>query len=154
MKAKEKLQFDVLMAARDNGISSIIFRNAMAKKFGLNLTESLAITLLGINSVSTPTDLSKFIGLTTGATTTLIDRLEKKNIIRRKANPNDRRGTIIEVTEEYSKKAQKLVSGIAKANQELISQYSDKELKVIADFLNKFTNNITNQTKEIEKVSL
>lgn len=154
MKAKEKLQFDVLMAARDNGISSIIFRNAMAKKFGLNLTESLAITLLGINSVSTPTDLSKFIGLTTGATTTLIDRLEKKNIIRRKANPNDRRGTIIEVTEEYSKKAQKLVAGIAKANQELISQYSDKELKVIADFLNKFTNNITNQTKEIEKVSL
>lgn len=138
------------MAARDNGISSILFRNAMAKKFGLNLTESLCLTILGVEGVCTPTEISKFVGLTTGSTTTMLDRLEKKNIIKRKSNPDDRRGVLIEINEQYAKDAQKLVTGIQKAHKELIESYSDKELEIIEDFLNKFTGNIKEETKRIE----
>lgn len=151
MNSNEDLKFKVLMAARDNGINSILFRNTLAKKFGLNLTESLCLTMLGINGASTPTQLAHHTGLATGSTTTMLDRLEKKNIIRRKPNPNDRRGVIIEITEEYSTAAQKLVSGVQKAHQELISQYSDEELKIITDFLSRFTENMIEHSKQIEE---
>lgn len=145
------LEQNVLLAARDNGISSILFRNALAKKLGLNLTESLCLTLLGIKSVSTPTELAKYTGLTTGSTTTMLDRLEKKKFIKRKSNPNDRRGVLIEIDETYALTAQKLISGIQKAHRELITKYSAKELEIITGFLTKFTDNIDRQTEEIEK---
>jgi len=151
MENIQELQFNVLMAARDNGITSMLFRNAMAKKIDLSLTESLCLTLLGINLVSTPSEIAKYIGLSTGSTTTLLDRLEKKGFVKRKSNPKDRRGVKIEICEEYSKIAHKMVIGVQKTHKELIESYSDKELEVIQDFLNKFTNNMVEQTKRIEK---
>ncbi|MEP7103180.1 MAG: MarR family transcriptional regulator [Candidatus Dojkabacteria bacterium] len=150
MNGNEDLKFNVLMAARDNGISSVLFRNAMGKKLGLNLTESVCLTLLGIKSVSTPTEIAQYTGLTSGSTTTMLDRLEKKNFIRRKANPNDRRGVLVEINEEYSKIAFPLVAGVQKAHKELIDKYSDTELKVIADFLVGFTKNMVEETKKID----
>jgi DNA-binding MarR family transcriptional regulator len=152
MNLKKDLEVDVLMAARDNGIGTILFRNALAKKFGLNLTESLCLTILGIKGVSNPTELARYVGLSTGSTTTMLDRLEKRNFIRRKPNPDDRRGVIIEFEEDYVKAAQESVAGIQKAHRELIARYSEDELKIIADFLRAFTQNLTEQTAKIEDV--
>lgn len=146
-------QTQALMAARDYGISSMLFRNAMAKKFNVTLTESLCLTLLGINNISSPKDLAHYIGLTTGATTTLLDRLEKRGFIKRKPNPNDRRGVIIEIDEKYEKEALKLVKGIQKANLDLVGSYTDSELKTITDFLNRFTGNMDAETKKVEEKS-
>lgn len=151
MGKNNDLKIKVMMAARDNGISSILFRNAMARKFDLNLTESMCLSVLGINNISSPKDLARYAGLTTGSTTTLLDRLEKKNIIIRKPNPNDRRGVIIEVTDEYAEKAKEMVQGVQKLHRELFESYSDKDLEVIADFLNRFTGNIETATKELER---
>jgi DNA-binding MarR family transcriptional regulator len=110
------LKTGVLIAARDYGINSILFRNAMGRKLDLNVTESMCLSLLGIKTISSPKELADYIGLTTGATTTLLDRLEKRNFIKRKPNPKDRRGVLIEFDEKYSKKAMKLVEGIQKDN--------------------------------------
>lgn len=145
------LQTKVLMAARDNGISAMLFRNAMARKFGVTLTESLCLTLLGINPNSSPKELAHNIGLTTGAITTLLDRLEKRGFIKRKPNPKDRRGVLIEIDEEYTKEAMKMVTGIQKAHKELVNSYSDKELEIIQDFLIRFTDNMVKETEKLEQ---
>lgn len=150
MHSKENLEFDVLMAARENGIGTILFRNALAKKLGLNLTESVCLTILSIKGVSTPTELARYTNLTTGSTTTMLDRLEKRNFIRRKPKPDDRRGVIIEINENYARTAQKLVAGIQKAHQELIASYSEEELTLIVDFLNRFTENMREHAEKIE----
>lgn len=150
MNKNEELQSQVLMAARDNGISSILFRNALSKAQGLTLTESLCLTLLGIKQVSTPKELARYTGLTSGATTTMLDRLEAKGFIKRKPNPNDRRGVLIELVEGKSKQSAKLVAGIQKAHRDLIAIYSDDELAVITDFLLRFTQNITEYTEKLE----
>jgi DNA-binding MarR family transcriptional regulator len=151
MQKELDLQIQTLMAARDFGINSMLFRNAMARKFDLTLTESLCLTLLGINDISSPKELARHIGLTTGATTTLLDRLEKRGFIKRKSNPTDRRGVIIEIVGKYEKEAMKLVKGIQKANLGLVGSYTDKELEIITDFLNRFTENMVNETKKIEQ---
>lgn len=150
MSEKTDLQKDVLFAAAQNGINSILFRNALSRKLKLNVTESMCLSLLGIKGICTPKELSHYTGLTTGSTTAMLDRLEQRGFIKRKPNPDDRRGVFIEIDNEYARNAAQLVTGIQKAHHELISTYADKDLKVIADFLTKFTENIITHTKQIE----
>lgn len=151
MNTKKSLESQVLMTAADHGISAVLFRNAMSRKLGLNIADSLCLTLLGIKKVSTPTELARYTGLTTGSTTAMLDRLEKAKLIRRKPNPKDRRGVLIEISEQSAEKMVPLVAGIQKAHKELIAEYSAKELEIIEDFLTKFTKNIKDHTDIIEK---
>jgi DNA-binding MarR family transcriptional regulator len=150
MRSKEDLEFNVLTAVTDYSIGAILFRNALAKKLGLNLAESLCLTILGIKGVSAPTELARYTGLTTGSTTTMLDRLEKRNFIRRKPNPDDRRGVIIEIDENYARTAQESAAGIQKAQRETIAGYSEQELEIIADFLNRLTENMREHAGKIE----
>lgn len=140
------LKQKVFSAARDYGISSVLFRNSIAQKLGLNVTDYECLSLLSIKGISTAKEISQYTGLTTGSTTAMLDRLEKKKFIKRKANPNDRRGVLVEVNPEYSKKAAPLVADVQKDHRDLIASYSDKELKLIADFLEKFTGNVVKHT--------
>ena len=151
MNTRKELQHQVMMAARDQGIASVLFRNALARQLGLNTTESDCLSYLGANQVAAPTEIARYAGLTTGATTTMLDRLEKAHFITRKPNPNDRRGVLIEASEEWQQKAGPLVADIVKAHADLIGHYSDEQLETIADFLTHFTENVQNQTKAIEK---
>lgn len=151
MDSKKDLEKQVLIAAREQGISSVLFRNAIGRKLGLNVTDSECLSLLSIRGISTPTELARFTGLTTGSTTAMLDRLEKAKFIRRKPNPKDRRGVLIEINQEFAQTAGPLVAGVQKAHNDLIAGYSDKELETIADFLTRFTKNVTQQTKMIER---
>lgn len=151
MDSKEDLEKQVFIAARDQGISSVLFRNAMSRKLGLNATDSECLSLLSIKGVSTPTELAHYTGLTTGSTTAMLDRLEKAEFIKRTPNPNDRRGLLIEINEKWTKTAGPLVVDVQKAHNKLISSYSDKELVTIVDFLTRFTKNVKENTKRIDE---
>ena len=153
MKLIRDLEKKVFAAARDNGISSVLFRNAVARKLGLNSTDGECLSLLSIKGVSTPTELARYTGLTSGSTTAMLDRLERTQFIRRKPNPRDRRGVLIEISEKWSETAGPLVRDVQQAHAELIASYSDEDLETIADFLTRFTNNVTEHTKKIEKDS-
>ncbi len=150
MAFERDLERQVLAAARDNGISAILFRNALARRLGLNSTDAHCLSMLGIKGISTPTELARYTGLTTGATTAMLDRLEKAGYVRRKPNPEDRRGVLVEIDETWGQTAAPLVSGVQQAHAELIESYSDEELQTIVDFLTRFTNNVTEHTKKIE----
>jgi DNA-binding MarR family transcriptional regulator len=151
MNKKEDLEKQVMMAARDNGISSVLFRNAMGRKLGLNITDSECLSLLTIKGISTPTELAHYTGLTTGSTTAMLDRLEKSNYIKRVPNPKDRRGVLVEISKEYRQSAGPYVADLQQEHRELISSYSNKELKTIINFLSRFTGNVQVRTSIIEK---
>lgn len=150
MNFDRDLEEHVFQAARDNGISSVLFRNAVARKLGLNITDSECLSLLSIKGVSTPKELARFTGLTTGSTTAMLDRLEKADFIQRKPNPKDRRGVLIEIDTKWIETARPLVEGLQQAQAELIASYSDEELATITDFLTRFTNNVKEHTRIIE----
>ena len=151
MELMRNLEKQVFAAARDNGISSVLFRNAVARKLGLNITDGECLSVLSIKGVSTPTELARYTGLTSGSTTAMLDRLERTQFIRRKTNPDDRRGVLIEITKKWTETTEPLVRGVQQAHAELIASYSDEELETIADFLTRYTNNVIENTKMIEK---
>jgi DNA-binding MarR family transcriptional regulator len=137
------------MAARDLGISTMLFRNSLAKALDVNLTESLCLALLGIRNELSPSSLARYIGLTSGATTTLLDRLEKRGFVARVANPQDRRGIRVALTSEYQRQAQALVVGVQKAHRDLISRYSPEQLGLVTDFLQRFTENLAQNSQDV-----
>ena len=151
MGSLKDLHRRVLMASRENNISSVLFRNAVRSKLGLNITDSECLSFLSIHGVLTPKEISRYTGLTTGSTTTMLDRLEKAQFITRKPNPNDRRGTLIEINPKWTEAVAPLVTGIQKEQAELIESYSEEELEVIEDFLTRFANNVKEQITKIEQ---
>ena len=150
MKFKRALEKAVFEAARNNNVSSVLFRNALARKLNLNITDSECLSLLTIKGASTPKELGRYTGLSTGATTAMLDRLEKLSFIHRKPNPSDRRGVIIEVRSEWTQAAGPQVEKLQVDQLELISSYSDEELEVIYDFLRRFAENTSKQIHRIE----
>ena len=65
----------------------------------------------------------------------MLDRLEKSGIIRRQPNPQDRRSSIIHVSPRFLRSAHAAYGKMSDATDELLAQFSDKELKVVAAFL-------------------
>jgi len=146
------LHMQVFMAARDQGLAGVLFRNAAGRKLGLNITDWECLSLVNIKGVSTPKELAHFTGLTTGSTTAMLDRLEKADLIIRKPNPDDRRGVLIQINPDsaINRYSKELVGPLQQAHRELLSTYSEKELAVIVDFLRRFTQNVQAATAAIE----
>jgi DNA-binding MarR family transcriptional regulator len=92
---KTDLKKRALMAVRDYGVNLTMFRNAMSEWAGLNVTDMECLRLLFQKGIATPSELARYTGLTSGATTAMLDRLEKAGLIERRPNPDDRRGTLI-----------------------------------------------------------
>ena len=136
---KIELERRALNAVRDYGVHLTLFRNAMNEWVGLNATDMECLRLLFLKGISTPSELARHTGLTSGATTAMLDRLEKAGLIERQANPDDRRGTLIVPAKSSAEKAASWFESARKAQDALISSYSEKELEIIADIFERFT---------------
>jgi len=148
---KEDLKIRALMAVRDYGVNLTYFRNAMNEWAGLNATDMECLRLLSQKGTATPTELAKHTGLTSGATTAMLDRLEKAGLIERRPNPNDRRGTLIAPEASSSAKMASWFESARKAQHELMSTYSESELEIIADVFERFAKLWDDERKKVQK---
>ena len=148
---KIDLKNRALSAVRDYGIHLTLFRNAMNERAGLNATDMECLRLLFLKGVSTPSELARHTCLTSGATTAMLDRLEKAGLIERRPNPDDRRGTLIVPAKSSAEKAASWFASARKAQDELISSYSEEELEIIADVFERFTKLWEQEREKIRK---
>jgi DNA-binding MarR family transcriptional regulator len=95
------------------------------------------LALLFHKGLASPTELAAYTGLSSGATTAMLDRRERAKLIRREANPADRRGTLIRIDRTGTDKAAPWFDSVRKVQAELVSSYSLEELRLIADFFEK-----------------
>ena len=133
----KELKNKVIIGSRGYGINMTLFRHIIGEKLGVNVTDMECLALLFHKGIATPSELGEYTGLTSGATTAMLDRLEKAQLIIRKPNPNDRRGTLIQVNTKGAAKAAPLFDSIRKAQEDLLSEYSERELNLLEDFFEK-----------------
>jgi DNA-binding MarR family transcriptional regulator len=148
---KTDLKKRALMAVRDYGVNLTRFRNAMSEWAGLNVTDMECIRLLFLKGIASPTELARHTGLTSGATTAMLDRLEKAGLIERRPNPDDRRGTLIAPAKSGAEKTASWFESARKAQDELISSYSESELEIISDVFERFTKLWDQEREKIRK---
>ena len=149
---KSDLKKRALTAVRDYGVHLTLFRNAMDEWAGLNTTDSECLRLLFFKGVATPSELARHTGLTSGATTAMLDRLEKAGLITRRPNPNDRRGTLIAPVEAATEKVAAWFESARRAQDQLISSYSESELEIIVDVFERFVTLWDQEREKLKKV--
>jgi len=140
-----------LMAIRDYGVNLTQFRNAMDEWAGLNATDMECLRFLFQKGVSTPSELARQTGLTSGATTAMLDRLEKAGLIVRQPNPKDRRGTLITPEKNSGEKMASWFASARQAQDELISIYAESDLKIIVDVFERFAKLWEKEREKIQK---
>jgi DNA-binding MarR family transcriptional regulator len=125
-------------ALRRSSTWTVIFHQALAMQLGLNPTDLKSADLLYEMGAMTAGELADLTGLTTGAITGVIDRLEKAGLVCRDKDPNDRRRVIIRLTNdpERIKWVLRLFGSLNQATDQGLSRYTDEELATILDFLN------------------
>jgi DNA-binding MarR family transcriptional regulator len=152
ISTRTDLKKRALIAVRDYGVNLTLFRNAMSEWAGLNTTDMECLRLLFTKGIAAPTELARHTGLTSGATTAMLDRLEKAGLIERRSNPDDRRGTLITPTKSSAEKVASWFESARKAQDKLMSGYSESELEVIADVFERFAKLWDQEREKIKQV--
>jgi len=108
------------------------------KKYGLHGgTYDLLATLRrnGEPFALTPTQLQAEMMLSSGATTYRIDLLEKRGLLERTPDPNDRRGTLVRLTDAGRKLTDEVVETHLATERELLASLTEKQKRDLAELL-------------------
>src|SRR5262245_32859402 len=120
---------------RQLSTATILFHQAIADRLGMNVTDHKCADILLQSGPMTAGDLARRTGLTTGAITGVIDRLERAGFVRRAKDARDRRRVIIvPLAQRIEREIGPLFASIARAMAALCSRYTTQELAVIRDF--------------------
>src|SRR5215469_17001961 len=136
-RTTEDLKRQVIRGTREYGIGSVLFRDVIGEMLGVNVTDMECLGVIFFKGVATPSELARYTGLSSGATTAMLDRLEKSKLIARRPNPKDRRSIHIVLVQETAEKLAPWFASLREAQEKLVSSYSEPELKLLADFFTK-----------------
>jgi DNA-binding MarR family transcriptional regulator len=125
----------VLRSLRRVNLQGSLFGHTVAVRFGLSESDIEALEVLLDTGAATAGMLSDLTGLTTGAVTRVIDRLEQSGYVRRVPDPTDRRRVIVELVPERMAGVEATMALVGDKSASEIGRYSEAELAVIDDFL-------------------
>jgi len=118
--------------------TSLQMHEAIGRKAGLSGTDHKYLGFLIEKGQMTAGELSNLTGLTTGAVTGLIDRFEKKKLVKRQFAEDDRRKVIIVPnTENIMTLFVPLYKEFRNKSEKLTASFSDKEIKIIETYFSK-----------------
>src|SRR5689334_19670267 len=106
------------------GLGASFFR-AAATRMGLNATDMQVIDILESDGSSTAGQLADLTGLTTGAITGMLNRLEEAGLVRRERDPNDGRRVIVHLARDKSvKEIGSIFTSLEREWNEMVSHYN------------------------------
>jgi DNA-binding MarR family transcriptional regulator len=133
--AKSELIGELLAASRALSTETVMFHTAIAETRGLSATESKAADFLARFGPLTPKELVRHSGLAPASVTALIDRLERKGIVRRTAHPDDRRSILVELDDEKMEGVTPLWDYLVSAITEFCARYDEDQIRTIIEFV-------------------
>lgn len=122
---------------REIGTVSVFLHQAIAAKLGLNVTDTRCFELMSRYATQSLTagHLARATGLTTGAITGILDRLERAGLVERFRDPTDRRKVFVRPRPEALQRVGRLYEGLAEGMMKLASSYSTSDLALINDYM-------------------
>jgi DNA-binding MarR family transcriptional regulator len=119
--------------AQQNAVELI--DEAACQLAGVNRTDGRCLDIIDQHERMTAGELARASGLTTGAVTTVLDRLERAGHVRRVRDELDRRRIYVEVTPETLQGMHDLYAPLASRSREQMASYTIDELTLLRDFV-------------------
>ena len=124
----------MLHEIRHMSVETMLLSAVVADRIGINATDLTWLALLPADREVTAGELAELSGLTTGAVTGLIDRLERAGFVERRRDPEDRRKVFIRPNPVNGERIEPHFSRATEQVRELWATYTDDELKLLKDF--------------------
>ena len=140
---------------RDLATAVIAFHEAGARRLGMTAAERKCAGLIAELGESTPKQLAEATGLSTGAITGIVDRLERAGYARREPNPRDRRSVIVRPlnTERLAKETLPIFASLTEAMTSLDARYTPEQRELILKHLTDTIAVLREQTAKVEQSS-
>ncbi len=120
---------------RVSGIQDNAFDDATAELLGVNRTDLNCIDIIDRHGGLTAGELAAESGLSTGAVTAVIDRLERAGYARRVRDEEDRRKVKVEVTPKLRKGALEVYGPMMEEWQAVMNRATTEQLRLMVDFM-------------------
>ena len=138
---------------RELSAQTVFFHEGVARRVGLNATDTRCLDLIARSGSAQVTagDLGKATGLTTGAVTGILDRLEQAGMVERVRDSSDRRKVFVRPKPEALGRVGALYDGLGTAMMKLASGYQTSELELIDGFLERNLALLSEQIANLSK---
>jgi len=122
---------------RKIGAQSVLISQTVADRVGLNPTDLECLDLLSMAGPTTAGQLAAHTGLTTGAMTAVLDRLERAGFVRRRRDAHDRRRVLVETLPGSVEVIQPFYTRLARDMERLHAQYNNEQLGLVLNYMSR-----------------
>jgi DNA-binding MarR family transcriptional regulator len=111
-----------------------LFQHVAAAQYGLGITDMKTLSILLREGPMTAGEIGNRLSLTSGSVTTLIDRLERQDLVRRKPHAKDRRKVIVTINQEKLASRDNVYLSMGEAFARLLGTYTTEQLEFLVQF--------------------
>ncbi|MDQ1275160.1 MAG: hypothetical protein QG610_733 [Euryarchaeota archaeon] len=131
---EETLSKFILLSMERDALDNIIFEQTYQKKIAgkfkeLSKNQPMVIKIIGIEGEIMPSTLGKYTGMEKSSLTRMVDDLEKKGIVFRKTDPEDRRKVLVSLTEKGFDCYNRLSQVTTEMAEELLQFVDDNDVE-------------------------
>ncbi len=126
IKETVKLQFEMIHLFHKNFAK--VFHQIGSSPYNLNKNQNKAIMIIGASDNIMPTTLGKCLDLQKGSLTSMIDALEKEELVRRRGDPQDRRKILISLTDKGIEYRRWFIGEVEKNASEIFNKLEEADI--------------------------
>ena len=134
-KARAALMQELEHAVRRSSALGVIFGQTVASRAGISSSDLECLDFLNLEGRVTAGRLAEVTGLTTGAITGVVDRLEKAGLVRRERDGHDRRKVFIATVPENVAKVGRFYEHMRRMILKDWETLSDADLRLLLRFM-------------------
>jgi DNA-binding MarR family transcriptional regulator len=142
----------VLEGLRALSAASDLLDSAVAEHLHMHRTDLRCLDYLARFGPVPAGRLAEAVGLSTGALTIAVDRLERAGYVRRRADSTDRRRVLVDLANDANRVVA-LFGDLARATDRMLNVYTETELQLLGAFLNAASEVLSAQAITISKRS-
>ena len=149
-KARAALLQELETAMRKSSAQGTLFAQVVAEHAGISNSDMDCMDFLNMEGRMTAGRLAELTGLTTGAITGVIDRMEKAGFVRRERDDSDRRKVFIAPVPERLGEIERFYVLMQRAMEKLSDGYTDAELKLLLRYATEAYHSIQEATNQLK----
>jgi DNA-binding MarR family transcriptional regulator len=131
---RDELEAELIDEIRGSQTAVHQMDEAAHRALEINATDGRCLDIVDRRGLISAGELASAAGLTTGAVTAVLDRLEEKGLVRRVADPKDRRRILVEVTERQRQEAGRLYYPLKEMADPWFENLGEDDLRLLIAF--------------------
>ncbi len=148
-RGRRRLSTSVKESLRELSVQLSLLNNQVGSRLNLKEVDVDCLDLISRHGPLSPSALARRAGLHPATTTGILDRLERGGWIARERDPADRRAVQVRALRDRSAELFHLYGGMTSSMDAICDDYSDTDLRLLADFLRRTVDAGRNATDDL-----